>query len=62
VNPTTLVLIRDESAAGLLQENWEHVQDFRLEDGSKPVAALPTPAPAIACRRASKTPTSRTRR
>jgi agmatine deiminase len=46
VNPNTLVLIRDESAAGLLQENWERVQDFRLEDGSKPeVVALPTPAP-----------------
>jgi agmatine deiminase len=29
-----------------LAENWERIQDLRLEDGSKPeVVALPTPAP-----------------
>jgi agmatine deiminase len=45
VNPTTLVLIRDDSHP-VLAENWERVRDFRLEDGSKPkVIALPVPAP-----------------
>ena len=29
-----------------LKENWERIQDFRLEDGSKPeVVALPMPSP-----------------
>ena len=31
-----------------LAENWERVQDFRLEDGSKPeVVALPMPSPVF---------------
>jgi len=50
VNPTTLVLIRETNSSDInyrpLQENWERIQDFRLEDGSKPeVVALPMPAP-----------------
>jgi agmatine deiminase len=44
------VLIREDDATDVnyrpLAENWERVQDFRLEDGSKPdVVALPMPAP-----------------
>jgi agmatine deiminase len=50
VNPTTLVLIRETSRRDInyrpLAENWDRVQDLRLEDGSKPeVLALPMPAP-----------------
>jgi agmatine deiminase len=50
VNPTTLVLIRETNSSdinyGPLQENWERIADFRLEDGSKPeVVALPMPDP-----------------
>jgi agmatine deiminase len=50
VNPATVVLIREDNAADVnyrpLAENWERIQDFRLEDGSKPqVVALPMPAP-----------------
>jgi agmatine deiminase len=50
VNPKTLVLIRETNKKDInyqpLAENWERVQDFRLEDGSKPeVVALPMPAP-----------------
>ena len=50
VNPKTLVLIRETNPADTnyraLSENWERVQDFRLEDGSKPqVVALPMPGP-----------------
>ncbi len=50
VNPTTMVLIREENRADInytaLAENWERVAEFRLEDGSKPeVIALPMPAP-----------------
>jgi agmatine deiminase len=50
VNPTTLVLIRETDTSDInhrpLEENWERIQDFRLEDGSKPeVVALPMPAP-----------------
>ena len=42
VNPSTVVLIREEDPA----ENWERIQDLRLEDGSKPqVVALPVPSP-----------------
>jgi agmatine deiminase len=50
VNPKTLVLIketnkRDENYKPLA-ENWERVQEFHLEDGSKPqVIALPMPSP-----------------
>jgi agmatine deiminase len=50
VNPTTLVLIRETNRKDVnyraLAENWERVQDFRLEDGSRPeVVPLPMPAP-----------------
>jgi agmatine deiminase len=50
VNPTTVVLIKEENPKDTnyrpLAENWERIQDFRLEDGSKPeVVALPMPAP-----------------
>jgi agmatine deiminase len=50
VNPSTLVLIREKNKKDEnyrpLCENWERIQDLRLEDGSKPeVIALPMPAP-----------------
>ena len=50
VNASTLVLIREDNRKDTnykpLAENWERVQDFRLEDGSKPeVVALPMPKP-----------------
>jgi len=50
VNPTTVVLIREENRKDInwrpLAENWERIQDFRLEDGSRPeVVALPMPGP-----------------
>jgi len=50
VNPTTLVLIRETNSSDInhrpLEENWERIPGFRLEDGSKPeVVALPMPAP-----------------
>ncbi len=50
VDPKTLVLIREENPSDInykpLAENWERVQGFRLEDGSKPeVVALPMPGP-----------------
>ena len=50
VNPTTLVLIKETNGRDInyrpLAENWERIQDLRLEDGSKPeVIALPMPAP-----------------
>lgn len=50
VNPKTLVLIRESNPKDInyrpLAENWERVQDLRLEDGSKPeVVPLPMPAP-----------------
>jgi agmatine deiminase len=46
----TLVLIKETNRRDInyrpLSENWERVQDFRLEDGTKPeVVALPMPAP-----------------
>lgn len=46
----TLVLIKESNKRDInhhpLSENWERVQDFRLENGSKPeVIALPMPAP-----------------
>jgi len=49
VNPRTLVLIREDNPADInyrpLAENWERVQDFRLEDGSRPeIVALPVPS------------------
>ena len=50
VNPTTLVLIREKNKRDInyqpLAENWERVQEFRLEDGSRPeVVELPMPSP-----------------
>jgi agmatine deiminase len=50
VNPTTVVLIRESNRKDInfkpLAENWERIQDLRLEDGSKPeVVPLPMPAP-----------------
>ena len=50
VNPKTVVLIRETNAKDEnyhpLSENWERIQDVRLEDGSKPeVVPLPMPAP-----------------
>ncbi len=50
VNPRTVVLIKEtnrkDSNYKPLAENWERIQDWRLEDGSKPeVVPLPMPAP-----------------
>jgi agmatine deiminase len=50
VNPTTLVLIKETNKQDVnyrpLAENWDRVQDFRLENGSRPeVVPLPMPAP-----------------
>jgi agmatine deiminase len=50
VNPSTVVLIRENKTKDInyrsLEENWERIQDLRLEDGSKPeIVALPMPAP-----------------
>lgn len=52
VNPRTVVLIREDNRRDVnyrpLAENWERIQDLRLEDGSKPdVVALPMPGPQI---------------
>ena len=50
VNRNTLVLIKEKNRGDanypMLAENWDRVQDFRLEDGTRPtVVALPMPAP-----------------
>ena len=50
VNPTTVVLVREDNPGDVnhlsLAENWERIQDLRLEDGSKPeVVPLPMPGP-----------------
>jgi len=50
VNPNTVVLIKEDDSRDVnyrpLAENWDRVQDFRLEDGSRPeVAPLPMPSP-----------------
>jgi len=50
VNPRTLVLIKETNPRDVnyrpLAENWERIQDLRLEDGSRPeVIPLPMPAP-----------------
>ena len=52
VNPNTVVLIREDDPKDInyrpLTENWERIQDLRLEDGSKPeVVALPMPGPLV---------------
>jgi len=50
VDERTLVLIKESNPKDVnyrpLSENWERVQQFRLQDGSRPeVIALPMPAP-----------------
>ena len=50
VNRKTLVLIRESNPRDInyrpLAENWERLEDLRLEDGSKPeVVPMPMPAP-----------------
>jgi len=50
VNPRTVVLIREENRRDVncraLAENWERIEDFRLEDGTRPdVVPLPMPGP-----------------
>ncbi|MEI6391854.1 MAG: agmatine deiminase family protein [Verrucomicrobiota bacterium] len=50
VNPKTVVLIKETNRKDAnyhpLSENWERIQDLRLEDGSRPeVVPLPMPAP-----------------
>jgi agmatine deiminase len=50
VDPRTVVLIRETNQNDAnyrpLAENWERIEDMRLEDGGKPeVVALPMPAP-----------------
>src|SRR5262245_51189321 len=50
VNPKTVVLIREQNKRDInyrpLSENWDRIQDLRLEDGSRPeVVPLPMPAP-----------------
>ena len=50
VNPSTVVLIKETNPKDVnyrpLAENWERVQELRLEDGSKPqVVPLPMPSP-----------------
>ena len=49
VNPRTLVLVRETNSRDEnyrpLAENWDRIQDFRLEDGRKPeVVELPMPS------------------
>ena len=52
INATTLLLVqeknpKDENYAPLV-DNWERLQDFRLENGSRPeIAFLPMPGPVI---------------
>jgi agmatine deiminase len=50
VSPKTVVLVKEDDPKDInyraLAENWERIQDLRLEDGSKPeVVALPMPGP-----------------
>jgi agmatine deiminase len=50
VNAKTVVLIREDNPRDInyrpLAENWERIEDFRLEDGTKSeVVALPMPQP-----------------
>lgn len=50
VDRKTLVLIKETNKRDQnykpLAENWERIQDFRLEDGSKPeIVSLPMPSP-----------------
>jgi agmatine deiminase len=50
VNARTVVLIKEDNCSDInyrcLSENWERIQDLRLEDGTRPeVVALPMPQP-----------------
>jgi agmatine deiminase len=50
VNATTVVLVRENNRRDTnfrpLAENWERIQDLRLEDGARPdIIELPMPAP-----------------
>jgi agmatine deiminase len=50
VSPGKLILVREDNPTDInyrpLAENWERIEDLRLEDGSKPeVIALPMPEP-----------------
>ena len=50
VNRNTVVLIKEKNRKDInyhpLEENWDRIQDLRLEDGSKPtVVPLPMPEP-----------------
>lgn len=50
VNPRTIVLIQEKNRRDInyrpLAENWERIQDLRLEDGTRPeVIPLPMPGP-----------------
>jgi len=50
VNPATVVLIRERNHRDPnhrpLEENWDRIQDLRLEDGTRPqIVELPMPAP-----------------
>jgi agmatine deiminase len=50
VDPKTIVLIKEPNRKDInykpLVENWERIQDLRLEDGSRPeVVSLPMPSP-----------------
>ena len=50
VNPKTVVLVREDNPKDVnyrpLAENWDRIQGFRFEDGSRPeVVALPMPGP-----------------
>lgn len=52
VNPRTVVLVKEENPQDAnyraLAQNWERIQELRLENGSKPeVVALPMPAPLV---------------
>jgi len=50
VDPKTVVLVKETNRKDInyrpLAENWERIQDLRLEDGSRPrIVPLPMPAP-----------------
>jgi agmatine deiminase len=50
VNPSTMVVIQEQNERDVnfrpLRENWERLQDARMQDGARPdVIALPMPAP-----------------
>jgi agmatine deiminase len=50
VNPNTVVLIREKNPKDInyhvLEENWERIKDFRLDDGGRlQVVELPMPSP-----------------